>query len=329
MPLLNHPVYKSVDLMRKLGPSTPFNSDGSRDYTYNFLVQTWVPADEMMAVVAPTIPRPFTLHPKDLAALVTNISAEMMDDEDPTLWKVAVRYSTRMPPGGPAATSGAGAYSSPDQQQGGQNNPELEPPDVEWDSETIQLAKMTDLDGKPFLNAANQPLTPAPVFDFAYPVLMVTRNELSYNNKTAARYSYAVNKEKFLGYEPKCVQCMPPKAKLMYRGLINFWRVSYRLRFGVMGDNGKPLPWDPAEFLNQGFMELKLLPGDPKPQPVPIKGQGGANISQPVLLNGIGRRKLPIMENGRWVVKPEYLKFRMRPSLSFKKLITQGLGAIL
>lgn len=326
-----NPVFQSCDLMIERGPSTPFSADGSREYSYRYKVVVRVPLDEIQVCFAPCLPFPFQLHPEDFCALCTNIAGVLQDSEDWGIWVVTVKYSTRMPDGGPP--SGKGEYQTPSGPQGGQNNPEQEPPDIEWDSETITRAPPKDLDDKAFLNAAGQPFTPAPTFEYAYGVLSISRNELAYNCKTAAGYSFAVNKDKFLGFPPKTVQCMPPKAKLVFRGNIRHWRVSYRLRFGVMGDDGKPIPWDPQEILNQGLMELKDMPGvkdvlgRPIPKLVPIT-VAGKPISQPVALNPLGFRLDPVFDAGlgKFVMKPNWIKFRIRPALSFDDLIRNGLG---
>lgn len=341
----NHPIYISVDLMNEMGPSTPFNADGSRDYTYNYMVRVRLPVTEVEACAAPGIPLPFSIHPKDLAALCVQHSAKKQDNEDWGIWVVTVRFSTRLPPGGPPSTGGQGEFNGPDQSKGGQNNPEWEPPEIEWDSDTITrpMPNGKDLGDEPlgqppkaFLNAAGQPFTPPPVFEFMVPVLAITRNELGFNHKTAAQYGFAVNKDEFLGYPPKTVQCMPPKAKRAYRGNIAYWRVSYRLRFGIMGDNGKPIPWEPVEILNQGLMELKKFPLVAVPKLVPIT-VAGRPISQPVLLDLDGK-KLELVKKvvpgvggpvDKFVMEPTFIKFRIRPALSFEDLIKLGLGGIL
>lgn len=335
----NHPIFQSCDLMIERGPAVTFNMDGSRDYPIKYRVVVRQPIGEIEACQAPCIPPPFSLHPEDYAALCVNHSAELQDKEDWGIWVVTVRFSTRLREGGPPSGT-AGEYGSPAQQGGGQNNPELEPPDVEWDHEVVTMVPRgkenqqgLDLDGKPFLNAAGQAFTPSPTFEYAYSVLSISRNELQYDNKVAAKYAFAVNKDKFLGYPPKTVQCLPPKAKLVFRGNIRFWRVSYRLRFGMMGDDGKPIPWDPVEILNQGLMQLQDMPGKkdvqgrPIPQLVPIK-EGGVPVSQPVLLNANGLRLDRFWDDAlkRFVIRPNWIKFRMRPSLSFADLIRNGLG---
>jgi len=326
----NHAIYLSCDLMRDIGPGTPFNADGSREYTYRYQVRAKLPITEIQACVCPGIPLPFANHPRDLAALVTRHRGEMVDREDPTLWLVEVTFSTRIPPGGAGAQTPDVYQDKPaDSNLGALNRPELEPPDIEWEFDIIQKSVAKDLDGKTFLNTAGQPYTPAPTFEFACPVLSISRNEDDYNHKRAAKYALAVNKDKFLGYPPKCVQCMPPKAKLSYRGGIAYWRVSYRLRFGIMGDNGKPIPWDPFEILDAGLMELKKLPLLAKPVLVPIRLNGSV-VTQPVMLDGKGKA-LPPFEffaagNVTLPATPRYNYFRMRPTVSFSDLIKNGLG---
>jgi hypothetical protein len=309
---------------------SPFNMDGHRDYTRRFRVRT---KDKRLSTIAvcscPGLPLPFSPYQSgngleyDLAALMTGMTAAEENDDDWASWVITATYSTRMPEGG--QPTGDGAYGDPGSAQGGQNNPELEPPEFGWDFETLQKALSKDLDKKAYLNSANQPLTPAPLFDIAYPVLTMSRNELAFDDKTATKYAYAINSDVFLGYKPEQAQCLPPSAKRVYRGNIQYWRVNYRIRFSVTLPDGSLLSWQP-EFLDQGLMQTQNNPAAANVgQPVPIIKYGHP-ITQPVMLDGSGRELLPIaLVFGIAVMPPPvYLTFRNYRKTAFADLFNRG-----
>lgn len=329
---------RPAELVHEGREGTPFNASGERTYTAQFQVEALRPDVVEIAVCAcPGNPLPYSPHPSDLAALCVSLKARLKVKTDWKWWIVTATWSTKMPDGGPV-TDGTSA-DRPDEQQARQNNPEMEPPDIEWDFETASRAPAADLDLNPFVNSAKQPYTPAVTFEYADAVLSITRNENDYNRATAAAYSFAVNKFKFLDAAPGCVQCLPPKAKLQYKGSISYYRVSYRLRFGEMLDDGTLRPWDPAQILDAGLMQLALVPGSKDKWAItPILGPGGQAISQPVCLDGKGRQSKPIrIKNGGplkpdgtrddiWIVKQAYNSYRLRRKLDFANLLRNGLG---
>lgn len=304
---------------------TPFSADGVREYTQTWQVVTKVKGiDENLVCVCPGLPLPYAPHPTDLAALNVRMSAANRYEDDWSHWTVTVNYSTRMPDGGapPGAGLSGGVVGTGDQQSGTQNKPEAEPPDIEWDFESLTKAPPADTNGDPFVNSASVPYTPAPTFEFAHAVLLITRNEANFNRVTASSYAFAVNNDRFLGADPGCVQCMPPKAKMMFRGSISYWRVSYRLRFGRERADGTLEPWDPVEILDAGTSELVKTPGKVKNEPIPILHRGVA-ITHPVLLDGKGKKAVP-GANGKIV--PFYNKFYLRKQQSFANLLSRGVG---
>lgn len=318
---------------------TPFSSDGSRTYSTDFLVLAKVKdITEIIVCTCPGVPMPYSPHPSDFAALCTKLSAKRKESDDWVYWIVTATFETKMPPGGPQ-TPGQ-SENTADDKQSEQNNPELEPPDIEWDFEQATRSPSTDLDKKAFLNSASQPYTPSPAFEYANAVLVMSRNELAFDRLTASKYAFSVNSKKFLGADPGCVQCMPPKAKLMYKGSINYWRITYRLRFGELLDDGTLRPWDPVEILDAGLMEMKLSPGSAdKWNPVPIL-RHGVPISQPVCLDGAGKAAIvtrvpgvtvtilgiPVKLPDKFTIKQVYNKYRIRRTYDFDKLLRNGLG---
>lgn len=332
MPVIDgHPYFKSCEELISSGGGTAYTIEGRREYVRKFRVVT--KAKDMGAIsvcLSPGLPMPGNIYltPReyDLLALAVEFSAEREHQDDPFVWVVSVRYSTQMPPGGFPEIPGFG-----DSPTGAANNPEAERPEIDWDYEVVDEAPHADLDNKPFVNACDKPFKPAPTFKVCYNVLSITRNELGFNKDTASKYAMAVNSDKFAGCPPGTVLCYPPKAKMMFRGTIAYWRVSYRLKFGYIVDDGEDEDWIPEgaelvgrrsmqpRILNSGAQFFKEVPvaGGPPPKLTTNFEEGG---SSQVLLTPDGLR-LP--REG----KPNYRKFRVYRSISFADILTRGAGA--
>lgn len=311
---------------------TPFNALGEREYTVSFLVEVKIKTtNELVICNCPGLPLPWSPHPADLAALCVKLRAKRRVKGEWRFWTVTANYSTKMPEGGPqigkvAEGDNGGNSRSPS------NNPELEPPDIEWDFETATRAPEFDLTGKDFVNSAMQPYTPARTIEYADSVLMISRNENDFNRDLAAKYSYSVNKEKFLGARDGSVLCLPPKAKLMNRGPISYYRVSYRLKFGELLPGGAHRRWTPLEILDAGLMQIKQQAGEPGKFILVPCLTGGVPASQPMALDGKGKQLHPRIvvgvngEPDKFVLDKVYNKFNIRRKTDFTALLRNGLG---
>lgn len=310
---------------------TPFDAHGNREFTqvYRVIVSS-KDVGPVEVVQAPCIPSPFSPYvsplgrASDLAARLVNTRAARELRDDFQCWLVTCRYSTSVPDGGiPLVPT---LY--PDVALGTQNEPWREPVSIEWDSEIDNEAPMYDLDGKAYVNSAGQPFTPAPIFPVSYPVLVITRNQRVFDHDTAARFSYAVNKDIFLNNPPGTCQSLPPRAKLEYRGSIPFYRVVYRVRIKTQtypNPAGVELPpirdiWQPT-LLDAGLyakskigtLGFAITLGTL----VPIY-RGGFPITHPALLNGSGGEAVPVAG----VVPQYFLKFRRYPPRDLNPLLT-------
>lgn len=334
----------------------PFRSDGSRDFVRKFIVKvfnTSLGADAICQ--APGLPLPFSPYvcedgaEFDLAAVMVEISAVPADPASRKVWIVTCNYSTRVPEGGVPEFTRMGSIFT-----GTQNNPDLEPPEIDWDFEVVQRAPIRDLDGEAYVTSANQPFIPAPQFEAARNVLVYTRNELDFSRAYASQYNFALNSDTFLGAAPGTAQCLPIRAKRMHRGRLAYWRVTCRIRFGLAkykestnkvqgssnsgllsatGGLGALAPEPPAtelesfqpEILDAGTLEIQKTLGIPwYKHPVPI-WRHGVQVSAPVLLDGAGSVSLPDADGK---IKPHYRKFRQFQSQPFARLITAGLGGL-
>lgn len=344
MPVLpNNPWYYSVDEI-PYDRSGTWSLDGSRDHVRKYKVvvryKTMTDLDVLSAPLLPRLGSPWTSptgNEYDLLARLVKVSADQQEKDDWQVWVVTHTYSTdlgrlsEVPQnvGSPGGRGGDGGSS---------NNPELEPIDIELDWQEEKRAFPTDLNGKAYLNAAQQPITPAPMRDVAHPVLTISRNELDWSMQKAMYYAYSVNDKKFLGFEPGQVKCLPPRVKLTSKGGLYYWRITYKLIFFGLYDS-KDLKnidktWQPR-FLNQGLCELRdvkvpnLIGGGfvTATMPCPIF-RFGHPISQPVCLDDNGKEVRTFTEvgTGKKIINPTYLRFTDFKSRDLSKLFVNGLG---
>ncbi len=342
---------------------TPFSHDGVRTYQRKFLVQY---SNKFFGPVeicqCPGIPLPYSpyivntnIGTSDLRALCVKISSEPYKVAHEGDWGKAIvscDYSTDL-------KSGNTGSNFPNKQDGAQNNPELEPPEIEWSFQENNRAFTADLDGNAFVNSAGLPLTPAPSIEVAYPVLTITRNELTFDRRRATKFAYAVNKDVFLTTTPGGAQCLPPSARIAFKGSSSYWRVTYKIRFCVALPDGTLSSWQ-YEVNDNGLQELVFVPGvedrGGPTEDVLVKlargvmshrhikpAGGGGNISQAVLLDGYGKQLKPQLlpktdANGQPIIgpdgnqmvtarmKPVVLKFRTYRTEDFTDLFVRGLG---
>lgn len=338
---------------------TPFNAYGAREYARRFLVQV---TDRRMATVsvclAPGLPLPWAFYVSqngvefDTQALMIRMSAEQQDREDWQFWVVTCLYSTEMPNSGQPdipGYPGPGGTAGPN--QGAANSPDLEPPEISWDYEIVQMAVPFDREGNAFTDATGTPYSPPPVFEIAHPVLTIVRNELSFDIRKAKEYAYALNDRPFLGEIRGRVQCLPPRAVQMFKGPLVYARVTYKLRVFTVFEELQNLPqnrrpnvfkrgwklsvdgplalslinnltWQPV-ILNAGYniiddsdpfspTFLKAVPRRPPNR--------GAAFSTPQLLNENGGPLDTTLYN------PMYHQYEVYKYKDFKDLLVKGLG---
>jgi hypothetical protein len=309
----------------------PFSHSQVRTYTrrWRVLLKPGYRDYGPVAVIqAPGLPWPYSVYVSangveyDEAALLVDYDAEQEDQDDWQRWIVTGTYSTDLGDTGPNFKTLYGNSGI-----GPQNNPELERPTIEWDSEETVEAPQFDLDGRPFVNSAGQPFTPAPTFPVGNPVLVIVRNVKRYDSRTYNKYAFAVNDDMFLGNPPGTCQCVPPRAKLMYRGAITYHRVTFRIRIKTnetVDADGVTLvreTWQP-KILDAGMYQKETrwyLPsfGDL----TPIYDKQGHAMTQPTLLDGNGRAQAPVVgPDGIARKTPVWIYYRRFPTRSFNVL---------
>lgn len=356
MPTLpNNPFFISVDELPYGREGVPFSADSSREYTRRYRVRVRNQFMSAWSVArAPLLPIPFapyldeTATERDLFCLLIRRRAVQENGDDWESWIVEDNYSTKLPERGPFDAG----------QPGDQNNPADEPPEIEWDQEIVHQVPYVDLNGVPYLNSAGMAFTPAPVQSKAYPILHFSFNTLRFDVDMASDYAYALNEDTFLGRTKGLVQCLPIKAKLTWRGQMSHWKVHVQFRFYAT----TPLPADPTKgpvpkvigigsilgqnnmstfqplLLDQGLMQYSFddvggtynLDSNGNPFVVPIMGKAGVAISQPVCLDGSGRKAKPAryipspLVPGLQVpvIDPVFIQFKQFPYKRFADLFT-------
>jgi len=324
---------------------TPFSADGRRDYTSTWKV---IVRNKDLGPVevckAPGLPAPFSPYVSpggrfsDLAAVQVNAKARREHQDDWQSWIITLTYSTSVPEGGVPEGQ---VTQLPDILIGTQNQPWLEPPKIEWDEETTSEAPQFDLDMRRFRNSVGQPFTPAPTYPVRYPVLVITRNQKHFDGYTGQKYYNAVNSEFFMGHPPGTCQCIMARGTLEHRGVIPYYRCTYRVRiktqtiprltlvadtdnaytadlideFPVDRDVWQPLVLD--EGLNEkgSIVRFEGLIPTPQDAVVPIV-RNGHPVSQPYVLDGKGKSVQPGSDTIVW------LRFRMFQERDLNLLLT-------
>lgn len=340
------------------GEGTGFDANSQvREYTKNYLLVATDPrVGSLNACYGPGIPRPYSPYfaagglEFDLNALCVRISAKRMDKDDWQRWLVTVQYSTNV---GRVTPQTPEQFGQPSRPQGSANNPELEPPVIDWDFEISKESPPMDLDGQLFVNSANDYYNPPPMIDMARPVLSIERNQINFSAIDASSYAFAVNNKPFLGQPVGTAQCYPPKARQMNRGGIQYWRVNYKIRFRtlipiykknkfnkiianplaqkeeilftsrVTGNTFTLTPgktWQP-QLLDQGLNEWN----NASQTSVPIFKALQGKITKPVALDGHGGQSLVIQNpDNTTTLQTVWNQWRCYPYADFDRILNQG-----
>lgn len=331
------PYFELVDELFEDRTATVFDHNGNRrEYVRKFIVITTDPRiAELSVCTAPGIPIPFSPYNSaggvevDWACQLVKIRADGVPNSDGYKWIVTCEYSTDVLRGG-APVLPSGQFGNPRDETGGQNQPQYEPAELSIDFEDETRAWPFDRNGETFLNTANQPFVPSPQFPTAFPVITMTRNELFYDMRVAKKYAYAVNDRVFLGELPNRVLCLPPKAQLMFKGNVRYWRVTYRLKIYIpMSESdvnnerlgSKKETWQP-DILSQGLCRLQNNAAQPDfNKPIPIMGPTG-KITTPDLLGQDGQ---PVVPDGAGKREGFYCSFTVYRSEDLSLLLQTGL----
>lgn len=277
----------------------------------------------------------------DKLALCIDQDAEEENKGDWQTWIVTSTYSTDLKRGFPEKPGAANSN------QGAQNDPSFEKPEVSWSWGTVQVALARDMMGKPILNSAQLPFSPPPTFAFQYPILTITRNELRYNLDRMEAFNGNLNEDPFLNRPKGAILIEIPSNPSKYKGSFGYWRPTYKISFAPAIPNqnmdnsgaipilepetdgiGPPdtndnyrwiyRPWQPY-ILDAGMDEITLRDGEPAIIPI---YRNHAPVTHPVLLDGGGHEQQP---NAAGFRQPVFLKFEVLDYVPIKELLVRGL----
>ena len=306
------------------GRGADFDAEGNRTYLVRVRVVTDSVLDSQLAVLfAPGVPRigvgwyVTSDGVPDYAAVCRRVTPRQ-DESSGLVWVLDCEFGTRpltANPGGFGGTPGTGGFQPG--AGGAADDPTKKPPvwRLGWETKTAPLRfNLKDqyadppeyTGGKPVVNSAWDYFDPLPERETGYPVLDYSRVEASPTFERCRKYAFAMNKDAFLGFPPKAVQCLPIELEPEYHGLTQYFRVSYRFRFAL----GKNPTWNPV-LADVGFR--KLVAG----KWVDIEDPPGVKVTAPQFLNGAG---LPMTQAQLAATGPTTAEFFAYPVYDFAPL---------
>lgn len=258
----------------------------SRRYTRVFLVWTTSATDGPYFVGShPSLPTLYSSHPEDPYAFCTAINGPVQDQGDPTLWRITYEYSYAMD-GSASPATGNPAIDS--QQKGASPAsrsavPTARPRDYNIVQNTYMEASEFDAYGDDILNSAGDPFLPpielpkveiivtVGLNDVSAPSLawLGAQNKTNANTITVGPYTGTAGKWKL-----NKLSAVP-----VYENNLAYWRWTMEWAYRADG-------WEKM-IVDKGMRE-KTAAGERQP----VDMGSGLSPSQPILLNGAGR-KLP------------------------------------
>lgn len=194
----------------------------------------------------------------------------------------------------------------------------IDPLEAEWEIE-FDFASSNepierDINGNPILNSADEVPDPKPQKEIDDLIYRVTRNEPIFDPLIARQYKGSINDDEFLGFPAKTCRINQYKGKRMKSGPYYYWTVTYEVQIrAYMLVDGKLETWK-LRLLDQGFREkVGENDNDNKPKYELIKDKDGNPLSEPTLLNGLGKK----LADG---AVPIYREWDLYPQKTFASL---------
>lgn len=316
--------------------STPFDLTSGefyphREYRRTYLVESNETISSELAIWAPGLPQPYGFYYTSFGIVDSNarclsVSCKPKEGSHGRLHLLTYLWSTKFdlkklpqngfPVGNPTNGSPGGSSA----------NPQLEPPEIEWDFEETSIAMLKDLDGKLFKNSADIPISGIRV-PVHRSIFMLSRNELFWDWSKSQKIAGSVNNDIFWGYPRDSVLAMAPKAKEVFKDGLRYWRVTYKFKFGgALNDDGSLVESFQHEELDQGDCELiadavaAAAGGWVKKSRHRAFTEFGGSGRRVKLLNGQGRAQNATDDKGNPI--PVYLTFRIRRRINFAQFFT-------
>lgn len=211
-----------------------------RDYRRVFQVITNNTYDEAAAIIASPlvnadVPSLWDSYENrdgsfvDNGALCTKITIDQ-NPEEPTDWTLTCEFSSNVT------------------DETLQNkDPLSRPPDISVDFDQFQEPFDVDLVGQSLVTSAGQKFDPPVMRDDSRPVIVIERNEPTFDYTVAANYKDAINSDIVLGFQPLTLK-LRMGARRAYENGVIFWRVRYQLSY-------KFPDWR-FHLIDQGTMQL-------------------------------------------------------------------------
>lgn len=304
------------------------HDDGNRDHVRSYFMESDDANDDAAAaLLSGLLPAKFSQHPNDGGALLLIRTVEPVNGSH---WhfRATLDYSTKL---GRVATglTSSGEVPGGTAAEMADTNPLNRPPDVFWDSETIQEVQEYDMDGRRYETSAGEPFDTPCIVERDLLALNLTKNVATWNPVLIATYTGATNESNFLGYEPGEVLIRKLHARFREEHGYFFWEVFGRFIFnpklpcnsqaiieGTSTSPSEPLyrgTWEKL-ILDAGYMELNGA-GTKQQR---IRDEFGQLPSRPVLLNGNGGQLT--LTGGPDAVTAVYRRRRPRHRRNFDQL---------
>lgn len=161
-----------------------------------------------------TIPGPGTPHGED-ASLISGVPR--VEKRGPGFWRVEVPYATR----------DRNSTSNP---QTWYKDPLDEPAAISWGGAERSVPYDIDRGGMLVVNALGMPFTPPPTREICDTVLVIERNEATWDDTTPWVYAGTTCSETFYGRDAGIARMMPPAAHSVAADT-PYWRCRYEVHF--------------------------------------------------------------------------------------------------
>lgn len=162
-------------------------------------------------------------------------------------------------------------------------NPLVQRPIVKWLTASTMEPIDVDISGKPILNSSDEPFDPPPTEEFDDLILRATWNQLAFDPVLALEYKGAINMGPFLGFPAGKAKTINIDNEEVRHITGNFYvRMSVEIQFRQDG-------WK-RQFLDQGLREKTGTDANNKPTYAEIIDDNGKLVSDPVLLDGAGKK---------------------------------------
>jgi len=290
----------AIDLFEELWEERKATLDKSyqNTYTRTFIVHTSTIEQTDINIYDaiyghPDCPQIGDNYPGDTDTYVQNVNISP-EQGDAQTWKVTIEYSSNPDA---ASTSSDGSTPPPqvETQQTGQKpadreaNPTLRPPDFKVNFVSFPYIVPN------INNSAGDPFVPPITVEKFRPVFSIGCNVKSINSYTLATYIGKVNSTSVtFTTGTGCVLSIPAKTgkiknintELLLEGSFQYWRLTYEIEINTSVspiDNTTVIGWD-MYLLDMGY---RIKKDDNERAPI---FEGGVKITQPVRLNGAGKK---------------------------------------